>query len=104
MLIRLFSFFLLNHGQYVRVTALNGSWARVETAAGDVGYVYKDYLRRVYIDGLEPEKETGSSVIPAGAIEAVAVKDTCMYVKNGDAIVVVAEISAGDLGAFDIRR
>ena len=40
----------LKNGAFVRVIALKGQWARVETASGKQGYVAKGYLERVYAD------------------------------------------------------
>ena len=40
----------LKNGAFVRVIALKGQWARVETASGQTGYVAKAYLERVYAD------------------------------------------------------
>ena len=40
----------LKNGAFVRVIALKGQWARVETASGKQGYLAKGYLERVYAD------------------------------------------------------
>ena len=89
---------LLNHGQYVKVTALSGSWAKVETENGETGYVYKKYLRRVYIDGFAKKDEPAAdeAAMPEDSIAAVAVNSTFMYAEPDVYANVSAGINAGE--------
>lgn len=79
----------LKNGQYVIVTAVSGNWAKVKTASGQTGYVYKKYLKRVYPDttttatttpAASPTPTPAPTVAPSGgSLQAVTVESTFIF-------------------------
>ena len=83
----------LKNGQQVEVTALSGSWAKVVTSAGETGYAHKNYLKRVYPDGTQPE---ATAAAQEGTILAVAVESTFVYSALDTASPAIAGLDKGD--------
>lgn len=59
---------LIKHGKTVKVLAIKGSWAKIETANGKKGFVMKKYLKRIKNPGAawlyEDEEELFEGYIP----------------------------------------
>ena len=88
----------LNRGDVVEVTALSGSWARIETASGATGYVHKAYLKRVYPDGAPaatPAPDSTAAPV-VETITAVATESTFVYTEPDTSSPAIAGLDEGD--------
>lgn len=85
----------LKKGNVVKVLAVKGSWARIQTPSGVKGYIYKKYLKQVSIQTSAYESFT-TGKIPTSAIQVVATVDTFVYTKANTAAMAVAGISKGE--------
>jgi hypothetical protein len=70
------SFATLTEGSTVEVQATQGSWARVRTAAGEIGYVHKAFLVPLEPEEAAPPAEESGSEKVSGSEELDAVPAT----------------------------
>ncbi len=85
----------LKKGNVVKVLAVKGKWARIQTPSGVKGYIYKKYLKRAYIQTSAYESFT-TGKIPTSAIQVVATKDTFVYTKANTTATAIAGILKGE--------
>jgi SpoIID/LytB domain protein len=85
----------LKKGNVVKVLALKGSWAYIQTPSGLKGYIYKKYLERAYVQTSAYES-FATGTIPTSAIKVVATVDTFVYTQANTAATAVAGISKGE--------